>query len=70
VLSLGQVYLSDVLGGVTLGSVWGLAVATAVTTVWRLPSAQIESVDADPVEVATPTSAVPHTESLKGSTPV
>jgi len=70
VLSLGQVYLSDVLGGVTLGAVWGLAVATAVTTVWRLPSAQIESVDADPVEVATPTSAVPHNDSLKGSTPV
>ena len=38
VLFLGQVYLSDVLGGITLGAVWGLAVATAVTTVWRPPA--------------------------------
>ncbi|HVF19860.1 MAG TPA: VTT domain-containing protein [Mycobacteriales bacterium] len=38
VLFLGQVYLSDVLGGITLGAVWGLAVSTAVTTVWRPPA--------------------------------
>ncbi|HVE97693.1 MAG TPA: VTT domain-containing protein [Mycobacteriales bacterium] len=37
VLFLGQVYLSDVLGGIALGAVWGLAVSTAVTTVWRPP---------------------------------
>lgn len=37
VLFLGQVYLSDVLGGLALGAVWGLAVSTAVTTVWAPP---------------------------------
>lgn len=53
VLFLGQVYLSDVLGGITLGAVWGLAVSTAVTTVWRPPAPRIppaETSAADPVE--------------------
>jgi membrane-associated phospholipid phosphatase len=30
-----DVYLSDVLGGAVLGALWGLAVSTAVTSVWR-----------------------------------
>lgn len=30
-----DVYLSDVLGGVALGALWGLAVSSAVTSVWR-----------------------------------
>lgn len=30
-----DVYLSDVLGGGALGALWGLAVSTAVTSVWR-----------------------------------
>lgn len=37
VLYLAQVYFSDAVGGVTLGAVWGLAVATAVATMWRRP---------------------------------
>ena len=32
-----DVYLSDVLGGAILGTLWGLAVSSAVTSVWRRP---------------------------------
>jgi membrane protein DedA with SNARE-associated domain len=32
-----DVYLSDVLGGAVLGALWGLAVSSAVTAVWRRP---------------------------------
>ncbi|HVE62921.1 MAG TPA: VTT domain-containing protein [Mycobacteriales bacterium] len=66
VLSLGQVYLSDVLGGITLGGVWGLAVATAVTTVWRPPV----PAGPDSGEVATDAADVPQTEAREGRTPV
>jgi undecaprenyl-diphosphatase len=34
-LFVTDVYLSDVLGGGVLGAVWGLAVSSAVTSVWR-----------------------------------
>lgn len=33
-----DVYLSDVLGGAVLGTLWGLAVSSAVTSVWRGPA--------------------------------
>ncbi len=59
VLFLGEVYLSDVLGGVTLGAVWGLAVATAVTTVWRPPPPRRVEV------VATTDDVVPPLESRR-----
>ncbi|HVF06838.1 MAG TPA: DedA family protein [Frankiaceae bacterium] len=32
-----DVYLSDVLGGAVLGALWGLAVSSAVTVLWRAP---------------------------------
>jgi undecaprenyl-diphosphatase len=32
-----DVYLSDVLGGAVLGALWGLAVSSAITTMWRTP---------------------------------
>lgn len=32
-----DVYLSDVLGGGVLGALWGLAVSSAVTVLWRTP---------------------------------
>jgi len=48
VLFLGQVYLSDVLGGITLGAVWGLVVSTAVTTVWRPPARRGADASAEP----------------------
>jgi undecaprenyl-diphosphatase len=32
-----DVYLSDVVGGAVLGTLWGLAVSSAVTSVWRTP---------------------------------
>jgi membrane-associated phospholipid phosphatase len=35
VLYLERVLFSDVVGGVALGALWGLAVVTAVATVWR-----------------------------------
>jgi membrane-associated phospholipid phosphatase len=35
------VYLSDVLGGGVLGALWGLAVSTAVTSVWRPAAADV-----------------------------
>jgi membrane protein DedA with SNARE-associated domain len=34
-LFAADVYLSDVLGGAVLGALWGLAVSSAVTSVWR-----------------------------------
>lgn len=34
-LFVGEVYLSDVLGGGVLGVIWGLAVSTAVSAAWR-----------------------------------
>ncbi len=70
VLSLGQVYLSDVLGGITLGAVWGLAVATAVTTVWRPAAGRAGSGRSRSGEVAPTARAVPHNDSLGESAPV
>ena len=40
---LAEVYLSDALGGSLLGALWGLAVATAVTTAWRPPDRRTRS---------------------------
>lgn len=36
-----DVYLSDVLGGGVLGALWGLAVSTVVTSVWRPAAADV-----------------------------
>ena len=33
-----DVYLSDVAGGAVLGALWGLAVSSAITVVWRAPA--------------------------------
>lgn len=41
-LFTSDVYLSDVLGGAALGALWGLAVCSAVTTMWRTPSPSAE----------------------------
>lgn len=46
VLYLERVLFSDAVGGAALGALWGLAVATAVATVWRprkAPTAEVHS---------------------------
>ena len=60
VLFLGQVYLSDVLGGIALGAVWGLAVSTAVTTIWRPPARPADEVPAAESEPEPTVATVPH----------
>ena len=40
-LFVTDVYLSDVLGGAVLGALWGLAVSSAVTSVWRARGASV-----------------------------
>ena len=51
---LGMVYLSDAVGGAAFGALWGVAVATAVTTAWRPPRRPEASggLDMQPVSAA------------------